>query len=898
MLNTLESKVNVNTIELTNVKEEVNIIIDKSFSKKGVRYNNGDYVEERQGQLIEFPFYEGDTIIIDLSKYTDFFSDMSVRFFNLLDDTPKKGYAYNIEVGNSYTLQAPEGTTMITLSTTEATWVSDFIVSIKKKITVEGNSKNIESLTTKVREDAVDYRTLKGVLINKSHYDYGVNLIAGHAYKIMYISGDNNGVYVEGNPELKCIFEDSDVWYDFTPDTSGKLLTYYKSPTEAPIIRIASVDGIYSDFTELKENIEGNSKRFTATANEGTLVYVVGNHYSFYEVRGDINIKVHKCTGLWVAYVRFENGFKYIGIKSSMTISADDYSYGPITGIKIYNEYYVVGDIDITITHGFKPLIQEVLGKVIKSAKGVYKGNQTSIIGKVGSLEDGSGEIPVGSDGVTLIVYKKLGKGNFEVRLRYSVGGFGGWIKVKRGVLFIPKIYYGKEVESFVLYKVGDKNTGYIDVAASTGFTADIQSLLLNTFNASNTSLYENFPKEKNALGELTIFTTGESIQDMISCEMCNGIVTNNNTMVVATLHAKINGVDHPTVSISTDRGETWTANRDYYVEQSNILYDKINDVIWFYNTTWYKSTDNGSTFVDTGIVQEMKNPLAKKLQELRDAELSNPQDKRYAYFHMYKPSPTSGIQLSNGVLALPFTYSIQKYEASKDENGNYKFDNNGYPIIENPFDVNSVEVPYGVAVVVYSTDFGRTWIESDCTPIDIVVDESVICEVEDNQIMINSRANLEPWVGANANTNRRVFIQTGNYSPSISNYRIDGFSFDSSDNTIHDPMNNASIARFVLNGRKIWLYSNVDNPYGYGYPRNNLTLWVSPDARHWAKCCLLTPRDERIMGYGNIYVAPDNNIYYTYSGYANLGSFIYNLSDYALTKILETYSAMANIYL
>lgn len=895
-LTELESKkINNNTIHLASVNEATSITIDKSFSKKGVRYNNGAYVENGNGLLIEFPLEEGDMVSIDLTAYTSFFAGFSVRFYNLSDETPKKGDTYPLTLGKSYELVVPKGATMITISTTDITWVNDFVVTIRKKNTIERNQKEIQTLTAVVRENAADFSQRQGVLIDTTHYDYGVNLIAGHSYKIMLLSGDNNGVYIEGDASFKCNFNNNNVWYDFTPKISGRLLTYFAQPVESPIIRIASTTGVYADLSKLKETLEGNSKHITATANNGNTVYAIGDANNFYDVRGDVDIKVSEATGDWIAFVNFENGYKYLSINSDIIISADDYSFGEITGIKIYNNNKVAGSIEFTITHGFKPLMEGIVGKVIQSARGVYKGYQTSILGTIGTAEDGSKEIPVG-EGVTIVVNKVLG-GQFQIRLRFVGGGFGGWIPVSRGTILIPKTYGGKKVESFVLYKVGDNETGFIDVTASIGLIADIQSALVHTFKANSNALYENVPDVKNALGELTTFTSGEDIQDMTSCEICNGVVTNDGTMVVNTLHTKIDGISKPTLSISKDRGNSWTANRNYYPEQANILYDSINDVIWYWNTTWYKSTDRGETFINTGITHTRKNPLLNKLEELRRAESANPQDVRYAYFYMCKPSPTSGIQLSNGVLALPFIYSIQKYEASKDEGGNYIFDDNGYPVIENPFNVNSVEASCGVVAVVYSVDYGETWIESDCTPMDIVVDESVICEVEDNQIMINSRANLEPWVGANANTNRRVFIQKGECSSNREEYRIEGFVYDSSDNTMHDPMNNASIARFVLNGKKMWLYSNVDNPYGFGYPRNNLTLWVSPDARHWAKCCLLSPRDERIMGYGNLYVDSKNNIYYTYSGYANLGSFIYNLSDYALTKILETYSAMANIF-
>lgn len=78
--------------------------------------------------------------------------------------------------------------------------------------------------------------------------------------------------------------------------------------------------------------------------------------------------------------------------------------------------------------------------------------------------------------------------------------------------------------------------------------------------------------------------------------------------------------------------------------------------------------------------------------------------------------SPTTGIQLENGVLATPYLLM----------NGSGK------------------GISKSANAVVHSTDFGKTWRVTAVTPSSIIANETTFAEYAPNQIMINARRGTE----------------------------------------------------------------------------------------------------------------------------------------------------------
>lgn len=274
-------------------------------------------------------------------------------------------------------------------------------------------------------------------------------------------------------------------------------------------------------------------------------------------------------------------------------------------------------------------------------------------------------------------------------------------------------------------------------------------------------------------------------------------------------------------LSISTDGGMTFKAKRSE-VPVHELVYDAINDrILSYYGKTFYASDDHGNTWYDYKSVINTRLPQG---------------------FDEVSMSPTSGIQLRNGILAIP----LRAIKHDRDNNGNKK-----------------VSIEKEVVFVLYSKDFGKNWYQSPWTDENIIADEVVIVEYADNQIMLNARGGTEfSW--EKTNNGRRVFIPIIKSKSDIDKWEVKGWKREKrSDGQIYDPICHASIIKTKINGKTVALLCNPDMPGEY-WPRKNLVIRASKDFKRWKKAVQLTPDGYPVLGYSALASYKDN-IYFLY---------------------------------
>lgn len=198
---------------------------------------------------------------------------------------------------------------------------------------------------------------------------------------------------------------------------------------------------------------------------------------------------------------------------------------------------------------------------------------------------------------------------------------------------------------------------------------------------------------------------------------------------------------------------------------------------------------------------------------------------------------PTTGIQLSNGILVSPMRFF------QKDDNTN--------------------KIIKSVNYVVYSKDYGKTWEQSPVTDEDIICDEALVVEYKKNQLMLNVRGGTEYWMDK-TNNGRRVFIADMKSKNCLSGWTIRGWKTESeSDGKIYDPICNASILKLPKSIKQGALFANPCIPGEY-WPRKNILLRYSKDFIHWDNVSLLTPYGEKVRGYCAL-GASDCDVYFAY---------------------------------
>lgn len=262
--------------------------------------------------------------------------------------------------------------------------------------------------------------------------------------------------------------------------------------------------------------------------------------------------------------------------------------------------------------------------------------------------------------------------------------------------------------------------------------------------------------KEMSAINQQTQ-SKDINIAKLTEARLPNAIITNSGTLFVTANTVSIDGVGvNGIISRSTNCGKDWQISSLDFKMPKGFLYDKENDAIFFLNRVRaWRSIDEGRTFKEYSLVNA-KNPLDTLFNEIREKEKhqaltqikSGKTPVRFAYELTFAANPCLGIQLSNGVLVMPFKASIRKWKAKEGQ-----FDQDGYPEIDRSRVKNILGIEADVNVLVYSRDYGKTWIQSPSTPIynpdgtPCIIDESSIAEVEENRVMINARGGTESWL-------------------------------------------------------------------------------------------------------------------------------------------------------
>ncbi len=284
-------------------------------------------------------------------------------------------------------------------------------------------------------------------------------------------------------------------------------------------------------------------------------------------------------------------------------------------------------------------------------------------------------------------------------------------------------------------------------------------------------------------------------------CRIPTHVVTNNGTIVIASdIEINVDGkiVGNIIVSISDDNGESFTHHNLGYGASPNLIYDKINDKIFLFQPSYYiYSCDSGLTWSDRVVL-----PIKPKNNE-----------------SIYQ-APTTGVQLSNGILITPYLYFSYK---------------------EGKMVRNSV-------LPLYSRDYGESWIIGPLTPKGVIANESTIAEYKYNSLMINARGGLEfssesPCIG------RRVFVaKVKNHTRN--SWRLSGWSlYKKTDKKLKEPICNASFIS-IKNKNTGQLWGLFCNPYTDSNPRKNLMIQRSDDFVNWSPYLLMTFYNKEVYGY------------------------------------------------
>ena len=202
-----------------------------------------------------------------------------------------------------------------------------------------------------------------------------------------------------------------------------------------------------------------------------------------------------------------------------------------------------------------------------------------------------------------------------------------------------------------------------------------------------------------------------------------------------------------------------------------------------------------------------------KTWSEFKSLGLEKPKE-----WEKFYASPTVGIQLSNGILAVPYILM------------------NG----------SGPKITLNANAIVYSADFGKTWKITAVTPDTIIANETTIAEYAPNQIMINARGGTEVHWGS-PNPGRRVFVPATPSKSDRKDWHINEWKLHESDKQLIEPICNASFIACQYGKHHFGLFSN---PHTTGKERKNLMLQVSSDFTHWTKVGLLTPFNRVVYGY------------------------------------------------
>lgn len=282
-------------------------------------------------------------------------------------------------------------------------------------------------------------------------------------------------------------------------------------------------------------------------------------------------------------------------------------------------------------------------------------------------------------------------------------------------------------------------------------------------------------------------------------------IVTSSGTIIVVSeiksSASTYRGVNF-CVMCSRDNGKTFKKVLMCKGGYAGILYDKINEMIYVFKGLEYtKSVDDG---VSWSTFQRMK--------------LDYDNLKTDGYWTSICVSPNNGIQLKNGILVVP---CILQRGVGKDITRNSN-------------------------AIIYSKDFGQSWIFSPPTPANVIANEMTIAEYEDNQIMVNTRGGTEiSW--SRYNPGRRVFISNKKTLSDVDKWCIDSWKLHDSDTVLKELVCNASFIKIEYKGRSIGLFCNPQSNDG---KRKNLTLQISSDFNTWYKFAVLTPLNKEVYGY------------------------------------------------
>lgn len=250
-------------------------------------------------------------------------------------------------------------------------------------------------------------------------------------------------------------------------------------------------------------------------------------------------------------------------------------------------------------------------------------------------------------------------------------------------------------------------------------------------------------------------------------------------------------------IARSVDGGQTFDKQLICKGTNMSMIYDEQHDRIFFLHGLNYSvSTDDGQTWSD-----------------FKPMNIKKPQG-----WEKFYTSPTTGIQLENGILAIPYIL-MNGYGRGISKNAN---------------------------AVVYSSDFGKTWKVTAVTPDTIIANETTIAEYAPNQIMINARGGTEVHWGS-PNPGRRVFVATTPTKNDIKDWSIKEWKLHESDKLLIEPICNASFIACQYGKHRFGLFCN---PHTTGKERKNLTLQVTSDFTHWTKVGLLTPLNRVVYGY------------------------------------------------
>ena len=219
--------------------------------------------------------------------------------------------------------------------------------------------------------------------------------------------------------------------------------------------------------------------------------------------------------------------------------------------------------------------------------------------------------------------------------------------------------------------------------------------------------------------------------------------------------------------------------------------------------------------------------------------------------------SPTTGIQLKNGILVVPLRFIRFKRNAKGEK---------------------TWQTEKTTDFLLYSKDYGESWQQSPMTERNLIADEVVVVEYMDNQVMMNARGGTE-YFWNESNNGRRVFVPTKPSSPSIETWEIEGWKTEKkSDGVIYDPICHASLIKASVGNKNVGLFCNPDMLEGNYWPRERLCLRISYDFTHWKKLVQLTPNSYPVWGYSSM-ANYHENILFTYEDkekgilFCNLGN-------------------------